>query len=269
MVKVAKKNQVKKNTYTTVVVNNTNYDLELHEETICESKKLQVLKSKSQVKEGNINDEQTRESHFCEVKIMDNTDETYKVSVKKHQPMRQISIPRHELINNQQIIIHYDEKQRSLKCDRIHRGDKSFNKNPDIQDTTNSKRPCEEEQKPNDPNGEHPAKRAAKDVIRSPRKTQRQLFPDPENSQLMILHSERGFQECIEPNSPKNVTPREDQKTKKRKISTDTFDLHGTTDSEGACEKECKPNDPDGEHPTKRTKAIQYNDDVKQSPYET
>lgn len=112
MVKVAKKNQVKKNTYTTVVVNNTNYDLELHEETICESKKLQVLKSKSQVKEGNINDEQTRESHFCEVKIMDNTDETYKVSVKKHQPMRQISIPRHELINNQQITIHYDEKQR-------------------------------------------------------------------------------------------------------------------------------------------------------------
>ncbi len=86
---------------------------------------------------------------------------------------------------------------------------------------------------------------------------------------MQILDSERGCQECIEPNSPKNVTPREDQKTRKRKISTNTFDLHGTTDSEGTCEKECKPNDTDGEHPTKQTKAIHYNDDVKQSPYKT
>ncbi|CAM6037471.1 unnamed protein product [Sphagnum compactum] len=262
MTKEAKKNQVKKNTYTTVVVNNTIYDLELHEETICESKKLQVLKSKSQVSEGNINDEPTRESNFCEVKIMDNTDETYKVFVRKHQPMRQLSIPRHELINNQQIIIHYDKKQRSLKCDRICRGDQSFNKNLDIHGTTDSKRPCGKEQTANDPNGEHPAKRAAKDVIRSPRKTQRQLFPDPENSQDMILHSEPGCQECIE-------SPREDQKTRKRKNSSNTFDLHGTTDSKGACETECKPNDPDGEHPTKRTKANHCNHDVEQSPYKT
>jgi len=89
--------------------------LELHEESICESKKLQVLKSKSQMREGNINDEPTRKSNFCEVKIMDNTYETYKVSMRKHQkhqPIRQLSIPQHELINNQHIIIQYDEKQR-------------------------------------------------------------------------------------------------------------------------------------------------------------
>jgi hypothetical protein len=86
---------------------------------------------------------------------------------------------------------------RSLKCDRIYRGDKSFNKNPDIHDTTDSKRPCEEEQKPNDPNGEHPAKLAVKDVIRSPRKTQRQLFPDPENSQLMVNTYNKKFSNVV------------------------------------------------------------------------
>ncbi len=82
---------------------------------------------------------------------------------------------------------------------------------------------------------------------------------------MQILHSERGCQECIEPNLPKNVTPREDQNTRKRKISSSTFDLQETTDSKGACEKECKPNDPDGEHPTKRTKANHDDHDVKQS----
>jgi len=72
---------------------------------------------------------------------------------------------------------------------------------------------------------------------------------------VQIFHNEQGCQECIEPNFPKNVTPRKDQKIRKREISSNTFDFHGTTNSKRACEKKCKPNDPNGEHPTKQTKA--------------
>jgi hypothetical protein len=101
----------KKNTNTTVVVNDTIYDLELHEQTNGGLKKLRVLTSKPQVKEGNINDEPRGESNSFEVKIMD-TDESYKVLLKKrHQPLRQLSIPRCILTDNQRIIIRYDKEQ--------------------------------------------------------------------------------------------------------------------------------------------------------------
>lgn len=68
---------------------------------------------------------------------------------------------------------------------------------------------------------------------------------------------------------PKNETPREDQKNKKRKNSSNTSDGDGTTDSKGAFEKERKPNDPDGEQQTKRTKANDGDHDVKRSPSKT
>lgn len=61
------------------------------------------------------------------------------------------------------------------------------------------------------------------------------------------------------------MTPREDQKKRKNRDSSNTFDPHGTTDSKGTCEKEYKPNDPDGERPPKRTKANHDDHDVKQS----
>jgi hypothetical protein len=88
-------------THTTVVVNDTSYHLELHEKTHGGSKKLLVLIPKPQGKEGNINEEPTGESNSFEVKITDNTDESYRVLVKKHhQPRSQLSIPRFDLTWN-------------------------------------------------------------------------------------------------------------------------------------------------------------------------
>ncbi|KAH9546284.1 hypothetical protein CY35_12G087300 [Sphagnum magellanicum] len=159
--------------YNTVVVNDTIYEWELREQTKFRLIRLQVLKPKPQVKEGDINDEPTGKSNSFEVKIMD--DEAYTVLIGNHQLMRQLSFTRPQLIKHEQIIIQYDEKQSKLKWYGIPREGQSSNKNLDIHGTTNSKMPCEQEQKPNDPNGEHPAKEDAKDVIRSPRKTQCQL----------------------------------------------------------------------------------------------
>lgn len=98
-------------THTIAVVNDTRYDLELHEKTNGGSTKLSVLNSKPQVEEGNINDKPTRKSNSFAVKIMV-TDESYKVLLKKReQPMRQLSIPLCILIDKQRIIIRYDKKQ--------------------------------------------------------------------------------------------------------------------------------------------------------------
>jgi hypothetical protein len=72
-----------------------------------------------------------------------------------------------------------------------------WRRDPDIHGTTDSKRQYEEKQKPNDPNGEHPAKQAAKDVILSPGRTRRQLFPDPENSQHMVNTYNKKFSNVV------------------------------------------------------------------------
>jgi hypothetical protein len=98
MTKVAKKNQAQKNTHTTIVVNDTIYNLELSGTIPCEFETLQVLKKST-----------------CEVTIPENTNETDYVLVRKQQKdqlRRQISFSRREFINNQRIIIRYDEKER-------------------------------------------------------------------------------------------------------------------------------------------------------------
>ncbi|CAM6011431.1 unnamed protein product [Sphagnum balticum] len=239
------------NTHTIVLVNDTRYDLELHEKTNGGSTKLSVLNSKPRVEEVNINDKPTRKSNSFAVKFMA-TDGSYGVLLKKRdQPMRQLTIPLCILIDNQRLFI---------RCDK---GKLHWHEDKDNDGTTDSKN--EKKQQPNDPNGEHQTKQVPKDVIRSLRKTRYQLLLNVENFQDTILQSERGSQESIEPNSPKNVTPREDQKKRKNRNSSNTFDRHGTTDSKGTCEKEYEPNDPDGEHPPKRTKAKHDDHDVKQS----
>jgi len=96
--------------YNTVVVNDTIYEWELREQTKFRLIRLQVLKPKPQVKEGDINDEPTGKSNSFEVKIMD--DEAYTVLIGNHQLMRQLSFTRPQLIKHEQIIIQYDEKQR-------------------------------------------------------------------------------------------------------------------------------------------------------------
>jgi hypothetical protein len=179
-------------THTTVVVNDTSYHLELHEKTNGGSKKLEVLEPKPQVKEGNINEEPTGESNSFEVKITDKTDESYRVLAKKHhQPLSQLSIPRFDLTSNNQISIRYDEKKGSL-----YRGDPSCNKNLDIHGTPDSKTSCQKKQKPNDPNGEHLAKQVA-NYVRHSGRTQRQLFPDPENSQHMVNTYNKKFSNVV------------------------------------------------------------------------
>jgi len=67
----------------------------------------------------------------------------------------------------------------------------------------------------------------------------------------------------------KTPTLREDQKGKKRKNSSDTFDHHGTTHSKGAHEKQSMSNDPDGEHRIKLTKANPDEYDGKRRPQKT
>jgi hypothetical protein len=94
-----------------------------------------------------------------------------------------------------------------LKWHGIPREDQSSNKNLDIHGTTNSKIPCEQEQKPNDPNGEHLAEEDAKDVIRSPRKALSvfripstkhiQLTLDPETSQHMVNTYNKKFSNVV------------------------------------------------------------------------
>jgi hypothetical protein len=82
-------------------------------------------------------------------------------------------------------------------CSSLYCEDPSCNKNLDIHGTPASKTSCQKTQKPNDPNGEHLAKQDAKDVIQSRRRTQRQLFPDPENSQHMVNTYNKKFSNVV------------------------------------------------------------------------
>lgn len=86
-----------------------------------------------------------------------------------------------------------------LKSEKIRRdpGNQSLNKNRHSHGTTDSKSPSEKEQKPNDPNGERLTKGGAKDRRRSPRKTQRQLLPDLENSQQRVNTYNKKFSNVV------------------------------------------------------------------------
>jgi len=104
---------LKGNPYTTVIVNDTIHEWELHEDTHRGSKMLQVLKPKPQVKEGNINDE--KNSYVVKI----TADRSFHVFMRKkptqqkHQLMKQCSITRQRLIENKQItLIEYDEERR-------------------------------------------------------------------------------------------------------------------------------------------------------------
>jgi hypothetical protein len=103
----------KENTYTIIVVNNTDYDLELREVIGGKSNLLRVLESK-QAREGNIHDEPTRGLQVHEIKIKHSTEETSYVFVRKPQKdqlMTRTSLTRRRLIRLQPLIIHCDEKQ--------------------------------------------------------------------------------------------------------------------------------------------------------------
>jgi len=94
--------------YRTVIVNDTIYEWELHEQTNVGLTRLQVLKP--QVKESNNNDESTGKSNSFEVKIMD--DEAYRVLIRNLQLKQQLSFTRPQLIKHGRIIIEYDQNQR-------------------------------------------------------------------------------------------------------------------------------------------------------------
>jgi hypothetical protein len=107
--------------YRTVIVNDTIYEWELHEQTNVGLTRLQVLKQKPQVKGSNINDEPTGKSNSFEVKIMD--DEAYRVLIRNLQLKQQLSFTRPQLIKHGQIFIEYDENQSKLKWHAILRED--------------------------------------------------------------------------------------------------------------------------------------------------
>lgn len=81
-------------------------------------------------------------------------------------------------------------------CSSLYCEDPSCNKNLDIHGTPASKTSCQKTQKPNDPNGEHLAKQVA-NYVRHSGRTQRQLFPDPENSQHMVNTYNKKFSNVV------------------------------------------------------------------------